>query len=523
MEWADYKAKVKEALEKSKFDVAETTLLQALQWVKDTGGSNERLCLCLDQLAWIYVNIKDLDRAAACYKESLEIKQSILGEQNPIVARACKKLATVVYMQKRYDLAERYSKDALNIFKSTLGLEHEETQQTLSDLVSLLRKLNRNIEANILQGMGKQAQPAQSEAQQQGYAMGQTFLRIKVCANCSLPYDGDQCMRCTEGRLVAAQKQAEAIAQAGGGGQPPETVSEPERLPPSQSVPTQPLPPQPTLERPAPPQAVQAQVQPQGEPPPVVPSPPPAQEQPVQPPQAQLPPPSQDQQAPPQQLPPPAQEQEAPQQDDVPAELPSGYPSPAFTPVGSGHQTQPALDGGNCPASEFGTAGGEPMDHAGPSGRFPQISDFRSPKGVQEGAPPPRKQEPPPPPPIHWQQPHHSQSGQCQPPTDLGASGPQPEVQFPLPDHQASGNYQQPANFQGGPVGTPPVFQSQQAPPDFQATSGGWPTEQQGLNSGEQLPFDVPQPDTEQKPAPRRRDDTESGTHNQVMDINDSQ
>lgn len=211
MEWSDYKAKVKEALEQSKFDVAETTLLQALQWVKDTGGSNERLCLCLDQLAWIYVNIRDLDRAAACYKESLEVKTSILGEQNPIVARACKKLATVVYMQKRYDLAEKYSKEALNIFKTTLGLEHEETQQTLGDLISLLRKMSRNYEADILQKMGRATTVADSDKTtvediQQGYNTTQTFLRIKVCSNCSLPYDGDFCMRCTEGRILA-QKQ----------------------------------------------------------------------------------------------------------------------------------------------------------------------------------------------------------------------------------------------------------------------------------------------------------------------------
>lgn len=218
MEWSDYKARVKEALEASKFDIAETTLLQALQWVKDTSGSNERLCLCLDQLAWIYVNIKDLDRAAACYKESLEVKTSILGEQNPIVARACKKLATVVYMQKRYDLAEKYSKDALNIFKTTLGVDHEETQQTLADLVSLLRKMNRNFEANILQNMGKPTAAAPPEVQevQQGYSMGQTFLRIKVCANCSLPYDGDQCLRCTEGRILAQQKTPPPAQQAQG-------------------------------------------------------------------------------------------------------------------------------------------------------------------------------------------------------------------------------------------------------------------------------------------------------------------
>src|SRR5579883_561472 len=111
MEWAEYKLKVKEALESGQFDLAEKTLIEAVEFVKATNGSYERLCLCLDQLAWIYVNHKDLDRAANCYKESMEIKLSVLGDCNPIVARACKKLATVVYMQKRFDLAEQYSKE----------------------------------------------------------------------------------------------------------------------------------------------------------------------------------------------------------------------------------------------------------------------------------------------------------------------------------------------------------------------------------------------------------------------------
>jgi tetratricopeptide (TPR) repeat protein len=213
MEWQDYKAKVKGALEASKLDEAETTLLQALEWVKETGGSHERMCLCLDQLAWIYVNIKDLDRAAACYKESLDIKMSVLGPGNAIVARACKKLATVVYMQKNFDLAEKYSKDALNIFKSTLGMDHEETQQTLTDLISLLRKLGRNIEANILANMGKpKDEPMSVSGAYAAYTTGQSFHRIKVCPGCNLPFDGDYCLRCTEGSMPAHGSRSESDA-----------------------------------------------------------------------------------------------------------------------------------------------------------------------------------------------------------------------------------------------------------------------------------------------------------------------
>jgi hypothetical protein len=68
--------------------------------------------------------------------------------------------------------------------------------------------MNRNYEANILQNMGKttQAESAdqpKAEDNHPGYSTSQTFLRIKVCSNCSLPYDGEFCMRCTEGRILA--------------------------------------------------------------------------------------------------------------------------------------------------------------------------------------------------------------------------------------------------------------------------------------------------------------------------------
>lgn len=199
MEWKEYKEKVKDAISAGDFDGAEKMLLAALEHVRSTGEeSTERECLCLDQLGWIYVNQKDLDKAEAAYQESMEIKRNVLGVENPIVARSCKKLATVVYLQKKYDLAEKYSKDALNIFKATLGPDNEETKQTLEDLVSLLRKLGRNVEATIVE-KGHKASP--EETASATYEPGQTFIRIKVCVNCNLPYDGDRCMRCSDSSI----------------------------------------------------------------------------------------------------------------------------------------------------------------------------------------------------------------------------------------------------------------------------------------------------------------------------------
>ncbi len=193
MDWTEYKLEIRKALETADFASAEKYLLGALKFLKDTNQSQERMCLCLDQLGFVYFNQSNLQRAEECYLESMELKRLTLGPQNPIVAKACKKLATVVYLQQKFDLAEKYSKESLKIFTNTLGPQHEETRQTMEDLIALLRKLNRNVEANILE---QQANATNKEATK--YEGRKSLFNIKVCPNCNFPYDGDRCIRCSD-------------------------------------------------------------------------------------------------------------------------------------------------------------------------------------------------------------------------------------------------------------------------------------------------------------------------------------
>ena len=193
MDWHKYKTDVKQALDSGDYETAERVLLSAIEYLKANRESHERICLCLDQLGFVYVKQKNLHRAAESYTESMDLKKSVLGPNNPIVARACKKLATVVYLENKFDLAERYSKEALEIFKVTLGPGAEETRQTLEDLVALLKKMGRNVEAKIL---GQQLAPPEAPVEAKEYQGTQSLFDIKVCQNCSFPYDGDECIRC---------------------------------------------------------------------------------------------------------------------------------------------------------------------------------------------------------------------------------------------------------------------------------------------------------------------------------------
>jgi len=101
-------------------------------------------------------------------------------------------MATVSYMMNNFADAERYGKEALNNFRNSLGNENEETQQTLKDVSELLRRLNRNVEADIIERSGKPDKVEKTRREEV-----QTFLRISVCQTCELPYDGESCPRCS--------------------------------------------------------------------------------------------------------------------------------------------------------------------------------------------------------------------------------------------------------------------------------------------------------------------------------------
>ncbi|MBP7860158.1 tetratricopeptide repeat protein [bacterium] len=192
MEWKDYKQAIKESIDANDLGRAEQLLLEAMGVLKQSENADERLCVCLDQLGWIYIGQRKLELAQAHYLESLNIKSKVLGEKNPIVGKALKKLATVSYMAENYVDAERYGKRALNVLKSTAGAKNEETQQTMLDVVSLLNHLNRKVEARIIEQSINQSL-ANPEASDLG---AQSIIKVNICPECKHPFEGRNCPRC---------------------------------------------------------------------------------------------------------------------------------------------------------------------------------------------------------------------------------------------------------------------------------------------------------------------------------------
>lgn len=193
MDWQNYKQQIKEFIARGELDQAEKLLREAIDFLKSNNGSVERITVCLDQLGWIYIGREDFQNASEQYKQALQLKLDALGENHPVVARAYKKMATVSYMMNNFPDAERYGKEALNNFRNSLGNDNEETQQTLKDVAELLRRLNRNVEADIIERSGNKKEDEEKSSRREEV---QTFLRISICQKCELPYDGETCPRC---------------------------------------------------------------------------------------------------------------------------------------------------------------------------------------------------------------------------------------------------------------------------------------------------------------------------------------
>ncbi len=192
MDWKDYKQAIKEAIDGNDLARAEQLLLEAMGVLKQSENADERLCVCLDQLGWIYIGQRKLELAQAHYLESLNIKNKVLGEKNPIVGKALKKLATVSYMAENYVDAERFGKRALNVLKNTLGPKNEETQQTMLDVVSLLNHLNRKVEAKIIEQSINQSIVNQDASD----LAAQSIIKVNICPECKHPFEGRNCPRC---------------------------------------------------------------------------------------------------------------------------------------------------------------------------------------------------------------------------------------------------------------------------------------------------------------------------------------
>lgn len=188
--WAELKLRAEQACEQNEFEESEKLWWLALREAEDAQNV-QMLCMCLDGLAEVFIKQSRYAEAESLYRESLGKKAKVLGEKHAIVGRAANNLAHVLYRDGKMTDAEITLKKALNILKSTLGLQSPEAQWSGRHLMKLLREMGREDEAQHISKIMQEVIPADA----------QVITGSKVAAICDVchhPYKGQQCLRCTQ-------------------------------------------------------------------------------------------------------------------------------------------------------------------------------------------------------------------------------------------------------------------------------------------------------------------------------------
>jgi tetratricopeptide (TPR) repeat protein len=115
-------------------------------WRSRYGPSNLGLATTLNDLAWVYVGLRDPSRAESLWRQSLEIRAVILGPFHPNVAQIYGYMAVSAFDAHRLEDAESFCEQALRIYARS-GKIPGETDQVLSSLASVRLRQGRPSEA----------------------------------------------------------------------------------------------------------------------------------------------------------------------------------------------------------------------------------------------------------------------------------------------------------------------------------------------------------------------------------------
>ncbi len=98
----------------------------------------------------VYENLGLYARAQLLFQQALQIRQSVLGPENPDTLSSVNKLAIVLKDEGRYPEAEKLYRETLDVQRRVLGPEHRDTLDTMDGLANLLQNEGHYAEAEKL-------------------------------------------------------------------------------------------------------------------------------------------------------------------------------------------------------------------------------------------------------------------------------------------------------------------------------------------------------------------------------------
>jgi tetratricopeptide (TPR) repeat protein len=145
--WEELQESAEAALAAGQLDRALAIWNRAILTAEKFPSTDSRLAQSLDRIGEILFNSEKFEPAEVIWWRCLQIKQGVLGDFHPAVARTINYLAKLHYSLGRYAEAESFALKCLNIYQRSLGREHPTVATCMHNLASLYHIQGRYAEA----------------------------------------------------------------------------------------------------------------------------------------------------------------------------------------------------------------------------------------------------------------------------------------------------------------------------------------------------------------------------------------
>lgn len=130
---------------------AEELLQRALAiWEKALGPNHPNVAISADNLAMVYEQEGNYEKAEPLYKRALRIREESLGPEHPDVSLTMNNLATLYMFMKEYGKAKNLFEEVLRRKAAVTGTENSSYANTLHNLAAAHRTLNEYEQAERL-------------------------------------------------------------------------------------------------------------------------------------------------------------------------------------------------------------------------------------------------------------------------------------------------------------------------------------------------------------------------------------
>ena len=153
--WEHYMAEGAKAYQHGQETNAEMFYLAALEDVQNAGPEDPRLAATLNALAVLYHTQSKYAQAEPLYQRVLKLLEQTIGPDHPTLATVLNNLAVVYEAQGKYDEAAPLYQRALALLERTLGPEHPNLAAALDNYADLLRKMQREAEAESVEARAR--------------------------------------------------------------------------------------------------------------------------------------------------------------------------------------------------------------------------------------------------------------------------------------------------------------------------------------------------------------------------------